>query len=147
MDDSQYLASSVSSVDALSAVSHAMVVSAVVIPVWALLYVHVLARRRDIGVLGALGLGRLELFLTFLAQALIVSVAGAILGCGLGYGLVRWFTAHPIFEWYGFVIRPVVSARAFIEPALIVVGAAVLAGVMPAVRAARLDPARILRSL
>jgi ABC-type antimicrobial peptide transport system permease subunit len=60
---------------------------------------------------------------------------------------VRWFGAHPIFEWYGFVIRPVISVRSFVEPALVVVGAAVIAGVVPAVRASRVDPARVLRGL
>jgi ABC-type antimicrobial peptide transport system permease subunit len=37
--------------------------------------------------------------------------------------------------------------RAFVEPALVVVGAAVVAGVVPAVRASQVDPARVLRGL
>jgi ABC-type lipoprotein release transport system permease subunit len=146
-EDNQYLKSSVDSVDALAAVSHAMVVSAVVIPVWALLYVNVLARRREIGILGALGLCRIEVFFVFLAQSLLVGLTGALLGCALGYGIVEWFLAHPLFNWSGFVIRPTISVRSFVEPALIVLGAAVLAGVVPAIRASRLDPARVLRSL
>jgi ABC-type antimicrobial peptide transport system permease subunit len=40
-----------------------------------------------------------------------------------------------------------VTVRSFAEPALVVLGAAVLAGVVPAVRASRLDPARVLRGL
>jgi ABC-type lipoprotein release transport system permease subunit len=147
MEDSQYLKSSVDSVAAIAAVSHAMVVSAVVIPVWALLYVNVQSRRREVGVLAALGLSRAEIFAAFLVEALIVGTLGALLGCGIGYGLVRWFSAHPIFDWYGFVIRPAVSARSFVEPALVVLGATLFAGVTPALRAARLDPARVLRSL
>jgi ABC-type lipoprotein release transport system permease subunit len=145
MEDSHYLRSSVESVVALGAISHTMVVSAVVIPVLSLLYINVLHRRREIGVLGAVGLGRGEIFAVFLLQALLVGAAGASIGCGLGYGLVRYFQARPIFGWDGFVIRPLVSAQSFLQAALVVTAATVLAGVYPALRAARVDPGRVLR--
>jgi putative ABC transport system permease protein len=145
MDDSHYLKSSVESAAAIGGLSHTMVVSAVVIPVLSLLYINVLNRRREIGVLGAVGLHRGEIFAAFLFQALLVGAAGASIGCGLGYGLVRYFAAHPIFGWDGFVIRPLISPRSFVEPALVVMAATVLAGVYPALRASRVDPGRVLR--
>jgi putative ABC transport system permease protein len=145
MEDSHYLKSSVESATAIGGLSHTMVVSAVVIPVLSLLYINVLNRRREIGVLGAVGLRRGEIFAAFLLQALLVGAAGASIGCGLGYGLVRYFDAHPIFGWDGFVIRPLISVRSFVEPALVVMAATVFAGVYPALRASRVDPGRVLR--
>ena len=49
-----------------------MVVVAVMIPVLALLYIHVLAERRRIATIAALGFSRREIFLIHLFEALIV---------------------------------------------------------------------------
>jgi ABC-type lipoprotein release transport system permease subunit len=147
MVDSEYLQSTLSAAKAVGAVSQAMVVAAVTIPVLALLYINVLHRRREVGVLSALGFRQAEIFAAFLLQALLIGVIGTLLGCGLGYGLVRYFQAHPIFEWEGFVIRPVLSAECFARPSLVVLATTLIAGVYPAWRASRIDPARVLRGL
>lgn len=97
--------------------------------------------------LSAIGFGQAEIFLAFLLQALIVGILGVALGCGIGYALVRFFQSHPIFEWESFVIRPVLSIECFLRPSLVVLAATVIAGVYPAWRAARVDPARVLRSI
>lgn len=147
IDDSAYLSSSMQASRALGAISEAMVVAAVVIPVLALLFVHVLNRRRDIGILAALGFGPAEIFFVFLTQALWVGLLGSVLGCGIGWVLIRYFQAHPIFEWEGFVIRPLLVWGSFVRPVLVVLSATVLAGTYPALRAARLDPAPVFRGL
>ena len=147
LDDSPYLASSLRASHAVGAVSQAMVVCAVSLPLLALLYISVLHRRRDIGVLAALGFGAREIFAIFLMQALLVGVGGSALGCLGGYGLIQYFQARPIFEWQGFVIRPVLEWRCFLQPVLVALGAAVLAGVYPAVRASRLEPAPVFRGV
>jgi ABC-type lipoprotein release transport system permease subunit len=147
MEDDPFLGAIVRGNDTLGLISQSMGVVSVTIPVWALLYVHVQRRRRDIGILAALGLGRGALFLVFLAQALIVGVLGVAAGAALGYGLLRYFQAHPVFDWQGFVIRPIISSACFIRPVLLILATTVLAGVYPAARAARLDPARILRGI
>jgi ABC-type lipoprotein release transport system permease subunit len=64
-----------------------------------------------------------------------------------GYGLILYFQGHPIFEWQGFVIRPVLERSCFLQPVLIALGAAILAGVYPALRASRLDPAPVFRGI
>ena len=144
-DDSPFLGNALDASAAIGVVSRAMVGLAVLIPVWALLYVHVLHRQRQIGVMGAIGLGRGEVFGIHLMQAAIVGMVGVAIGCAGGYALVTWFAHHPIFKSTGFVIRPVVSISTFATPALLVLGTTLLAGVFPAWRASRLDPARILR--
>ncbi len=144
-DDSPFLGSALDASAAIGVLSRAMIGLAVLIPVWALLYVHVLHRQRQIGVMGAIGLSRPEVFAIHLMQAALVGVVGVIVGCAVGYALVTWFAHHPIFQSTGFVILPVVSVRSFALPALLVLGTTLLAGVFPAWRASRLDPARILR--
>jgi lipoprotein-releasing system permease protein len=144
-DDSPFLGSALDGSAAIGVVSRAMVWLAVLIPVWALLYVHVLHRQRQIGVLGAIGIGRGEVFAVHLVQAMIVGVVGALIGCAGGYGLVTWFERNPIFHSPGFVIRPIVDVSTFAIPALMVLGTTMFAGVFPAWRAARIEPGRILR--
>ena len=144
-EDSPFLGSALEASSAIGMLSRAMVGLAVLMPVWALLYVHVLHRQRQIGVLAAIGLGRREVFAIHLMQAALVGLVGVAIGCAGGYALVTFFMHHPIFKTVGFVIVPAVTAGTFAIPALLVLGTTVLAGVFPAWRAARIDPARILR--
>ncbi|HVY30808.1 MAG TPA: FtsX-like permease family protein [Polyangiaceae bacterium] len=147
LDDSPYLASSLQASHSLGTVSEAMVVCAVSFPLLALLYISVLNRRRDIGVMAALGFGARDIFAVFLVQALIVGIAGSVFGCLGGYGLILYFQSHPIFEWQGFVILPVLERSCFLQPVLIAIGAAIVAGVYPAFRASRQEPAPVFRGI
>lgn len=144
-DDTQFLSSALDGSAAIRLVSRAMVVLAVLIPVWALLYVDVLHRRRQIAIVIALGFRRLDVFLVYLAQAALAGLVGTVAGCGVGYALIAWFTAHPIFASADFVIRPAITASTFGWPSAMVLAATLVAGVVPAWRAARLAPARVLR--
>jgi len=145
-DDSAYLKSAIGAIEAISTVTTGMVIIAVAIPVLALLYISVLARRRDIALLMGIGFTRGEVFTVFLFQTLCVGFLGLGVGALLAYGLMGWFQVHPLFAWQGFVVRPIASLQSSLPPAAAVLGAALLAGVYPALRAARLDPAIILRS-
>lgn len=147
MTDHPYADSAIRANETLGIVSHTMVVLAVTIPIAALLFVTVESRRREIAMLSALGLERIEIFVAFVLQALLVGVVGAALGCVVGWLAVRGFDAHPIFASDDFVVRPVATASGFYEPALVVLIATAMAAVYPAYRATRVDPARVLRGL
>jgi lipoprotein-releasing system permease protein len=147
MDDSPYLHSSVRAVETLAGASWLMGVLAVGIPVLALLYISTLNRRRQIGLLTAMGFTRVDLFVTFLLQALILGAAGVVLGGLVAVGLVRYLVAHPIFDWQSFVVRPVLTAHDMARTAVAILGTVLVAGSYPAWRAARLDPSRILRGI
>jgi putative ABC transport system permease protein len=146
-EDSPYLGNAVRANQALATISNTMVVVAVSIPVWALLYVNVLQRRREVGLLGALGFGRSEIFAAFLLQAFLVGVAGIVIGVGIGAVLIHWFEVHPLFESDSLVVRPAATAASYWEPALVVFAATMVAGVFPAWRASRVDPAQVLRGV
>jgi ABC-type lipoprotein release transport system permease subunit len=147
MDDSPYLRSSVRAVETLAGASWLMGVLAVGIPVLALLYISTLHRRRQIGLLTAMGFTRADLFVTFLLQALILGAAGVLVGGLAAFGLVRYLVAHPIFNWQGFVVRPVLTFGDMARTTGAILATAVVAGSYPAWRAARLDPSRILRGI
>ena len=146
-EDDPYLTSYLNANATVAGVSYAMVVAAVSVPMWALLYIHVLKRRREIGILASLGFGRGEIFAIYLLQSLVVAVIGCVIGAVLGYALIRYFQGHPIFEWESLVVRPVLSLAAFTGPAITIVITALIAGAYPAWRAARTDPAQVLRRI
>ncbi|MDI1436077.1 ABC transporter permease [Polyangium sorediatum] len=146
-EDDPYVTNYLAANRTINAVSYAMVVAAISIPVWALFHIHVLGRRREIGILAALGFSRREIFGLFLLQTLVVALAGLSAGAALGYGMLLYFDAYPIFSWEALVVRPVVTAAVLAGPCLAVLATTLLAGSVPAWRAARTDPARVLRRI
>lgn len=146
-EDDPYLPNYLDANRTVNSVSYAMVVAAISIPVWALFHIHVLGRRREIGVLAALGFRRREIFAVFLLQALAVGLVGLVVGSGLGSALIAYFQARPIFSWEALVVRPALSLGVLVVPCLAVLATTILAGTWPAWRAARTDPARVLRRI
>ncbi len=100
-----------------------------------------LERTGEIAVRRAEGATRGDIALQFLAEAGALGVAGAGLGVPLGMGLA-WvriqFIPYSLFDF-------TFPARTASAAAAVGVAAALLAGILPARRAARLDPAEALR--
>jgi lipoprotein-releasing system permease protein len=147
MIDHPYADSAIQANEVLGVVSHTMVVIAVTIPIASLLYVTVLNRRREIAMLAALGFTRLDIFLAFVVQALAVGAVGVSIGCVLGWGAIAYFDANPIFQSENFEVRPVVIPASFYEPAIVVLLTTVIAAALPALRATRVDPSKVLRGI
>jgi putative ABC transport system permease protein len=108
------------------------------IGVMAIMMISVTERTREIGVRKALGARRQEILFQFLSEAAVLTSIGGILGvvCGSGIGLaVTLATGFPIsLPWWSFAIGLGFSA-----------GVGIFFGMVPAVRASRLDPIEALR--
>lgn len=136
---------SIESNKAVTTIAMAMVLVAVMIPVLALLYIHVLSERRQIATIAALGFSRWEIFWMHLFEAIIIGGLGVLLGTGLGYAACRYFTYYPIFSNAGFVVVPAMTPNAFVIPALVLFATTLVSGILPAVIASRAEPAIELR--
>ncbi|MCE2998832.1 MAG: ABC transporter permease [Betaproteobacteria bacterium] len=110
------------------------------------LVVSVVQKRKEIGILRAVGATRRQMLGVFLLQGLMVGVAGALAGSALGLMLVSLFSR---------ILRNAEGKALFSLTydfkliGFVVAGAAVLgliAAVLPARNAARLDPAQAIRS-
>ena len=108
------------------------------IGVMAIMTISVTERTREIGLRQALGARRREILFPFLAEALVLTVIGGMLGILLGSAIgvtVNLATGFPVsLPWWSFALGLGFSAA---------VGIAF--GMVPAVRAARLDPIEALR--
>jgi putative ABC transport system permease protein len=109
-----------------------------------IMLVVVTERTREIGVRKALGARDRDVFLQFLTEAVVVALGAGVLGTAGGIALLR--ATAPVFERVGIAVgaRPDPFTTFVVSFALVAV--AVLAGVLPALRAARVPPAEALRS-
>jgi ABC-type lipoprotein release transport system permease subunit len=118
----------------------------------------VLERKRELGVLLALGLRPGAIFRVVYLESLILAAVGLAIGLVLAFPIVLWFQAHPIpitgemasaTEWVG--MDPVVTFKLKplnpIGSAITILGVAALAALYPAIKASRARPVDALRSL
>jgi predicted permease len=105
---------------------------------YALVAYSVSRRTREIGVRVALGASRRAVLLMVLGEGL------ALAGIGIGAGLVGSFGVSRLLSA---IIEGIAAAGplAFVGPPVLLLAAAALASLVPAWRAARLDPLRALR--
>jgi len=101
--------------------------------------ISVLERRREIGLRRALGATRGHIRSQFLAEALLLSLLGGVAGVVLGLGVTAAFAAS---KGWPVAVPPTVLAAGL--GATMVIGA--IAGLWPAVRAARTPPTEALQS-
>ncbi len=100
--------------------------------------ISVIQRSSEIGIRRALGHSRGTIALQFLFEALVVGVLGGILGAGTGAGIV-WLVSE--MRDYTMIL----SVSGLFRWALVSVGVAVVAGLYPSNKAARLEPLETLR--
>jgi putative ABC transport system permease protein len=100
--------------------------------------VSVSERTREVGLLRAVGVGRGQVLAAFLAEAALLSLAGGLLGLAVGYAAVRVLVGI-------FPALPAAPPAWAVGAALAIsLGVGLLFGLLPARRAARLDPVAAL---
>lgn len=124
----------------------------------AIFWAMVSEKTKDIGILRALGAGRIGVAWIFLRYGVVIGVVGSIMG-GVIAHLIVW-NINPIHEWLGEALGlyvwdpsiyyfPEIPSEVEAAKAFIVLGCGVLfsmiGALLPAMKAARLDPVRALR--
>jgi ABC-type lipoprotein release transport system permease subunit len=113
-------------------------------------------RRREFGVMMAIGMRPRRMFRTLLVETGVLGVVGAALGAAAG-GLLAWYhathgfdlsmfsTGDTSFTYMGVTFSDrlhfVLTPAAIVQPVIIMVAVAMISGLLPAWHAARIDPA------
>lgn len=115
----------------------------------------VLERTRELGMLAAVGMKRGRIFRMIMLETLLLTSTGAILGMAASAGIIVWTGTSGInlsslaegLEAAGFasVVYPYLDPAFFAGVAVLVVLTAVLASIVPARRATRLNPVEAIR--
>jgi putative ABC transport system permease protein len=116
-----------------------------------IMLVSVTQRTREIGVLKSIGATRGSILFQFLAEAMAIVTAGGILGVLIGWGVTAGIQTlpllGPIFKDDSGTgdIHLKISQFAVIVSTLVLEAIGLFAGLLPALKAARLDPIEALR--
>lgn len=113
------------------------------------MYSAVSSRAREIATLRALGFGRLAVIISVLSEAVLISIAGGLIGCGLawltfdGYqtATMNWQSFSQVA--FAFAVTPALLLQGLLYAVLM----GLLGGLFPAVRAARMPVVTALRQL
>lgn len=114
-----------------------------------------LERKREFGVMIAIGMRPRRMFRTIVVETLVLGLAGALIGAALG-SLLSWhyavrgfdmslFAGDASFSFMGVAFSErlyfVLTPEAVIQPVAVMLGVAALSGLLPAIQSARIDPA------
>jgi lipoprotein-releasing system permease protein len=99
-------------------------------------------RRPEIGIMRAMGAGRMFVVYIFVLQGALIGILGALLGAGFGYGVLAFFPAVEDAKPGSLPID--VRQGAYGMAVLLTTIGAIVASILPARGAARLDPVQAI---
>lgn len=108
------------------------------------MYTSVTQRTREIGVMKAIGAQKRQIMFVFLLESAVIGFLGGLTGVIVGVSL-SWLGAVGITQFAQLTIRPYLGIELLAGSLIFSIVLGVISGVLPARRAANLEPAEALR--
>jgi len=102
-------------------------------------------RRREIGMLKAVGAERWHVLFLFLSEALIISIVGGLIGCGLGLAGVYLIQLLVSMLGLNLTIPLLIAPHILISAFLVAIIIGLIAGIYPSWKASNVPPVEALR--
>ena len=146
----------VKTVDEYSYIIMTIILIALAFGILNTMMMSVLERTREIGMVMALGMSRTRIFLLILFETIFLTVAGTPVGLLVAYFVTNYFQRHGLdlsgmgkdmMASFGFnpMVYPSFPWEKLISIMVMIVGTALLASLLPATKALRLQPVEALR--
>jgi len=120
---------SISSIDIVSKFVSLIVGAALILII---IYINVLNRKREIGILRAIGITPSSIRISYVFISLFYICAGILLGLFFYFILIGYLQANPVNFFETLTITPQVDIGLLIQSALIMIGMSLVAGFIPA---------------
>ncbi len=113
-------------------------------------------RMRELGMLMAVGMSKIRIFLMIMLESVILTLTGAVAGLAIAHISVNYLSrkgldmtsvgGDSMAEFgYDAVVYPIASSGDYITTMLLVAFTAILAAVYPAIKALRLNPVEVIK--
>lgn len=109
-----------------------------VVVIFIVIFINTVNRRRQIGILKAIGINQQIIINSYLLQVLFITAVGALAGIALTAGVTIYLTAHPL-AFPGGPVFPVVETPTVLRSIASLFAVSVVAGYIPAWQIARED--------
>ena len=109
-----------------------------IVVVFIVIFINTVNRRRQIGILKAIGIDQGIIINSYVLQVLFITAVGALVGMALNAGVTTYLTAYPLV-FPGGPVYPVVEAPAVLRSIASLFAVSVVAGYIPAWQIARED--------
>ncbi|CAG0952646.1 MAG: ABC transporter, permease protein [Candidatus Methanoperedens nitroreducens] len=139
-EETEFVSNFANSWRSISSIISGVGLIAAAISVGIVIYINIIHKKRQIGIMKAIGTSNAFIFTVFLMEAAIFGVIGVFIGDSVGYLAIKYFEANPFLDA---ISQTWISAR--FEPQLFYIatifsfGVTILAGVYPAIKASRVE--------
>jgi|WetSurMetagenome_2_1015567.scaffolds.fasta_scaffold00656_3 putative ABC transport system permease protein len=117
----------------------------------------ILERTKELGMLMAIGMTKTRIFFMIMAETVLLSFTGGIVGMLLSAAAIGYFGAHGInlsavakglsAMGYGSLVFPQISVSFYFILSMLIVVTGVISSIYPALRALSLEPAKAIRTV
>ncbi|MDI3507219.1 MAG: putative transport system permease protein [Methanoculleus sp.] len=128
----------IQSFNIINAISTLVSLIIAVVVIFIVIFINTVNRRRQIGILKAIGIDQQIIINSYVLQVLFITTVGALAGIALAAGVTTYLTAYPLV-FPGGPVYPVVEASAVFRSIASLFAVSVVAGYIPAWQIVRED--------